>query len=46
MATSVVVRTAPGRMRAINHLDQPAINKRASQQHAGVAKREGIRLPP
>jgi integrase/recombinase XerD len=32
MATSVVVRTAPNRTRAINQTDQVAINKLASQQ--------------
>lgn len=34
MATTLVARTAPSRMRAINQTDQAAINKRASQ-HAG-----------
>jgi hypothetical protein len=32
MATTLVARTAPSSMRAINQTDQAAINKRASQQ--------------
>jgi len=35
MATSVVVRTAPNRTRAINQTDQVAINKPASQHELG-----------
>jgi hypothetical protein len=31
MATTLVARTAPSSMRAINQTDQAAINKRASQ---------------
>ena len=32
MAIAVMARTAPGGVRAINHTDHPALNKRASQQ--------------